>query len=77
MSDPETKADGDVRRLKNACAVLSEHFDTVQIFTTRHELDGTLACHWGSGDYYARKGLVQTWLLKENESSREEVRGDE
>lgn len=56
---------------------LGEHFDTVQIFVTCHESGeegGTVSCINGSGNYYARVGLVNEWLTKEDEKTREYMR---
>lgn len=46
----------DMARVQKALDLLSEHFDTVQIFVTRHEDGGTRAANLGSGNWYARYG---------------------
>lgn len=54
--------------IKDAFKVLIEHFDTVQLFVTRHEPvteSGTLEYIQGAGNYYARFGQVQMWLEKQ------------
>ena len=73
--EQEEKAnnDADFKRIENAATVLIEHFDAVQIFASKHTSTGTVAHHHGKGNYYARRGYVQTWLLKENEISRTET----
>lgn len=45
-------------------AQLSEHFDSVQIFVTRHdgESGSTLGVNLGEGNWYARRGHVEDWL---------------
>ncbi len=50
--------------LKGMIAQLAEHFDTVQVFVSAHlgDDEGTQGMSWGSGNYYARKGQVQTWI---------------
>lgn len=56
---------------------LSEHFDAVQIIACRHEagaLDGTLSVWLGSGNVFARIGVVQEWLLSMTERSKERCR---
>lgn len=52
---------------------LGEHFDTVQIFATRHEKgenDGTVHVQLGAGNWFARYGHVTNWLVQENQSTR-------
>lgn len=77
MSDEE---DQDIVRLQRAVESLGEHFDTVQIFVTRYEPDesggGTINVNWGSGNWFARKGQVDNWIMKENERIRREVKDD-
>lgn len=57
----------DLSRLRAACAVLAEHFDTVHVFATRHRTDeeGSVACQHGVGSWYARFGQVHEWMVKE------------
>lgn len=63
--------DHDVDILKKHVAQLMEHFDTVQIFCTRHspELDGTVRVQWGGGNYYARYGQVNRWIIEEENNN--------
>lgn len=71
-NDEQRQADIDM--LKRHCEQLSEHFDTVQIFCTRHmpaELDGTRTLNYGSGNWYARYGQVRCWTLEHDEEHRE------
>lgn len=60
--------------LKNHCLMLSEHFDTVQIFATRHISNekGTIQCATGSGNFFARFGQVQFWLEDQSIHDAEE-----
>lgn len=47
---------------------LGEHFDTVQIFVTRHmpaEVDGTVTVNRGSGNWCARFGQISEWVIYE------------
>lgn len=67
----------DMAIVQRAMDQLSEHFDTVQVFTTRHDPDGTASVQMGCGNWFARYGQVQTWMLKQNEGSRLERRADE
>lgn len=67
----------DMARLRAAINQLGEHFDTVQIFTTRHEMgsdDGTVSCVLGIGNWYARCGVIREWLIKRDEDTRESIR---
>ena len=75
MSDQK---DQDLARLKQHAAAMAEHFDTVQIFATRHEQNaGTVHCAWGSGNFYARAGQVAAWLAKQDEDERDSARTKE
>jgi len=64
MSEDEQEHD-DMRRIREACEVLSEHFDSVQIFATRHEMgtdDGTVNVSYGVGNWFARYGQIHQWM---------------
>lgn len=66
----------DIERIKRAAEVLSEHYDTVQIFATRHEsgkIDGTMRWQFGVGNWFARIGQVKEFCLREDEISRIDV----
>lgn len=69
--------DEDQRRIQAALDALGEHFDSVMIFTTRHESseDGTTAIAKGVGNWYARYGQVVEWVNREEAVSRAEVLG--
>jgi len=49
-----------------AIADLMKHFDTVQVFATRVEVqDGkkvTVGAAYGDGNWYARTGQVRSWI---------------
>ena len=54
---------------------LGEHWDTVQIFCTRHEAGehaGTVHRAQGIGNYYARYGQVKQWVDLQDEGTRRE-----
>lgn len=73
----ELSKEQELEMLKRAAESLGEHFETVQIFTTRHEAgneNGTVHLAWGAGNWFARYGHVRNWLIMEDESSREGVR---
>jgi hypothetical protein len=75
--DPEAEADVEI--VKKACLSLGEHFDSVHIFATRHEpatLDGTVTVAYGSGNWFARYGQIQEWMIKQDEQARLKVRTD-
>lgn len=70
--------DEDLSLVKSVCEKLGEHFDTVQVFATRFDGEmGTVNVNWGSGNWFARRGQISDWLLKENESSRQSVKTEE
>lgn len=63
----------DMRMLERHVELLSEHFCTVQIFVTRHEMGtdgGTVGASKGSGNWYARCGQVTEWLMQKDECIR-------
>lgn len=72
----------DMDYLKDACAKLAEHFDTVQIFVTRvsdepEDDNGTVNAQKGAGNWFARMGQVRHWVDAEDERMREAVRKEE
>jgi len=73
--EDDERDEAELKILKNAVAVLMEHFDSVHIFTTRfvsHD-EGTQGLQWGDGNWYARLGQVKTWSEKQDQGSRNEV----
>ena len=79
-ADPQKVIDSDMERVREACRLLIEHFEGVQIFCSRHEsgeLDGTINCQYGLGNWYARYGQVSAWLVKQDEEFRMEIRKDQ
>ena len=69
--------DSDMKLLHQAADQLIEHFDSVQIFASRHDMandDGTLDCTAGRGNWLARRGQVREWMLKQDEASRADAR---
>lgn len=79
MSNDEQQREADVEMLRNACEALGDHFDSVQIFVTRHmpaEADGTRIVNYGSGNWFARYGQVRHWVIEHEEQARESVRRD-
>lgn len=71
------EADRDMGLVRKHMEALSEHFETVQIFVTRHEPateNGTIGVNMGLGNWYARYGQVRESLVKEDEEFRKNVR---
>lgn len=70
----------DIQKVKEAVAVLIEHFDAVQVFCTRDEsgeLDGTVNIVWGGGNWFARYGHVKHWIAQEERRAGIEVEDEE
>jgi hypothetical protein len=64
--------DPDMTGVQNAVNQLSEHFDTVHIFVTKHEgsRDSTFAGARQCGSIYTRYGQIREWLLTVDEQTR-------
>ncbi len=78
MSEDQ-KSEEEMDLLKQHANQLAEHFDTVQIFVTRHaagELDGTVNANWGAGNWCARYGQIRNWMIKQDERTRMEVQDE-
>lgn len=76
MNEPKQKSD-DLKLIEEHLAALSEHFDGVQIFATRHEQgqhDGTVNIQIGCGNWYARYGHIKAWTIRQDEMLRVELR---
>jgi hypothetical protein len=74
---PDRPDDADEKLIERHVSILMEHFDSVQVFATCVNEGGTKAIHTGKGNYYARRGIVDTWLTKEREGDRIELRSDD
>ncbi len=63
----EVHKDADESRIQEAVNTLIEHFDSVQIFATRHDgsEDGTVSVVNGQGNYFTRYGQIKHWVRKE------------
>lgn len=77
LKSPET--DPELKLIQDAINTLSEHFDSVHIFVTRHENDetGTYSIQRGSGNWWARLGFIKAWLLRQDAQEHEKGRRDE
>ncbi len=72
--------DDDLERIKKATQALGEHFDSVQIFCTRHEAfkrDGTVNVNYGEGNWFTRFGQVRDWVIRQDERTRDHVREEQ
>lgn len=53
------------KMMEECLAKLGEHFDAVQILATRHEDKKSESIHKGTGNWYARFGMVHEFINKE------------
>lgn len=62
--------------VKKCVEQMGEHFDTVQVFVTRHPNDrvGTFGRAWASGNWYARVEQARLWVKNGEEQDMEETR---
>lgn len=74
--DQENDADSLHEMIKTAAAQLGEHFDSVQIISTKQygETDEYVRFAAGSGNYYACYGSVKEWVECMEEKSRNSQR---
>jgi len=65
----------DLKIIEQHLCQLGEHFDSVQIFATRHdpEAGGTVNAQMGSGNWFTRYGQVREWIIKEDARARAEA----
>lgn len=61
-----------IKVLQEHTRVLREHFDSVQVFVTRHNghTEITESYQHGSGSWYERVGNVRMWTLRMEEDAR-------
>jgi len=70
-------AEKDLEMLRKSAEALGEHWDSVQIFCTRHESgakDGTVNVKYGLGNWFSRYGQIREWLIASEEDTRVSVR---
>lgn len=80
MSKPLSNDNPDVALVRKHAQELGEHFDSCQIFCTRHEEgehQGTVNIHIGVGNWFTRYGQVAEWFVKQEEFTRITARKDE
>lgn len=70
----------DMELVERHVQALGEHFDTVQIFCTRHEpyeKEGTVSVNLGEGNWHARYGQVAQWMIRQDHFIRKDAdKGD-
>lgn len=71
-------SDEEREMIKCAAEKLGEHFDSVQIFVSRHNDNktGTSRFQTGVGNWFARYGHIHHWLMLQNEEDRQDLRDD-
>lgn len=79
--DPEEQTDAEIRErdlaiIRTAMRGLAIHFDSVQIFCTKHGGGCSESATDGDGNWWARFGQISEWVTKEKHRSRREVDGD-
>ena len=75
MTD-EDHCEDDMELLDWHVAKLMEHFETCQIFCTRHTPRQTVSANTGAGNWYAREGQISEWTRINDERVREHVRNN-
>jgi len=71
-----SKKSHDEQLLSKALNLLCEHYDSVQIFVTRHEPvteKGTVEFDCGIGNYYARLGQISMWTKRQEANASDWV----
>lgn len=65
--------DQHIKRIDDHCHQLMERYDSVQVFVTKHteiENGGTIHFNRGCGNWMARYGQIQEWMIYEDERIR-------
>lgn len=60
--------------IETHCAQIAEHVDSVRVFVTRHSDEGersTMFMSTGSGNYYASRGYIESWLNIQREIDKQ------
>ena len=63
----EQERDDKMKLIEQTCSRLQEHFDSVQIFATKHDptmSEGTINWHYGSGNWFTRWGQIKDWISR-------------
>lgn len=67
------KDDSEVELVRKAVQQLGDHFETVQVFVSRHDpaiLEGTRTINLGAGNWFTRYGQIKDWIIKTDEGIR-------
>lgn len=78
--DEAQRTERDEELLSRLITILGEHFDSVQIFATRQKVDEpntTCYRNVGTGNYFARRGMIEDWLVAERAKTAKEATSDE
>lgn len=70
----QNPGDADLQIVAAHADRLMEHFDSVQIFVSRHLQDGdTRAISRGAGNYCARIGQIKEWIIEIDQAARNNI----
>lgn len=79
--ETDGRSETDLEAVNKALAILGEHFDTAQIFVTRHDSgvgsDGTRNIAMGTGNWFARFGQTAEWVTQARASMAKEATRDD
>lgn len=79
---PEPAEDDELRRRRLEAMVASmvdglrAHWDTVQVFVSKADDNGTLGYQYGNGNWYARVEQARRFVVKNDEDDRCDARAD-
>lgn len=60
--------------VQRAAVKLAEHCDSVRIIVTTNRGDGLYGAYsYGHGNFYAQRDSVREWLIRQDQSSRNEA----
>jgi hypothetical protein len=72
-----TDDDPELSRLDRCLAQLSDHYDSIEIITTRHNGEATISVHRGTGNWFSRYGAITEWITFAKARVIEKVRREE
>lgn len=73
MNQPDKPTDPDIILIDKAVDALGEHWDSVRIFCTRYDSNGTTSYATRStGNAFASQGYISAWLNAEKERATQE-----
>lgn len=62
--------------VRKALDMLSEHFETVRVFVSTHEKDGSRRYTKGIGNYWSNYGMIKAWLIGEEAIIKQDAIND-